>query len=262
MGTRHVARLRSVTAGYHHGAAVLHDIDLDVPVGRQLAVLGPSGAGKSTLVRVLTGELHPTSGTVTHDDGRPRTAVVNQQAWLYPWLTVRENIALGLKFDANALARSGDVDGIVALLGLDSVVHSYPDELSGGQAQRTSLARALAVQPDWLLLDEPFSALDPATRTELQTWLRRTVTQAGLTSVIVTHDIDEALLLADDIVLVDTTGRLSHRWTNDVPATSATSAQLHPLRSRIRSAYAPFGAALEPGDEEFSGHAVAGVRRG
>ncbi|MDO5735912.1 MAG: ATP-binding cassette domain-containing protein [Propionibacteriaceae bacterium] len=262
MGTRHVARLRSVTAGYQHRSPVLHDVDLDIPFGRQLAVLGPSGAGKSTLVRVLTGELRPTSGTVTHDGGSPHTAVVNQQPWLYPWLSVRENIALGLRFTANTSARPGDIDGIVALLGLSAVVDSYPDQLSGGQAQRTSLARALAVQPDWLLLDEPFSALDPATRSDLQTWLRTTVTASGLTSVIVTHDIDEALLLADDIVLVDTTGRLSHRWTNDVPATSAASAQLHPLRSRIRAAYEPLDATLEPGDEEFSGYAVTGVRRG
>ncbi len=262
MGTRHIVHLRSVTAGYHHGKPVLRDVDLDVPFGRQLAILGPSGAGKSTLVRILTGELHPTSGTVIHDDGRPRTSVVNQQAWLYPWLTVRENIGLGLRFGANTQARAGNIDEIVDLLGLSSVITSYPDELSGGQAQRTSLARALAVQPDWLLLDEPFSALDPATRTELQTWLRTTVTVAGLTSAIVTHDIDEALLLADDIVLVDSTGHVSNRWTNEDPATSASSAQLHPLRSRIRAAYAPLGTTLETGDEEFSGSASQAVLHG
>lgn len=261
MGTRHVARLNGVHAGYH-GRTVLRDVTLDVPLGRQLAVLGASGAGKSTLVRVLTGELSPTSGTLTHDGASSRTAVVNQQAWLYPWLTVRENIALGLRFTKNNSARTVNLEDIIALLGLGPVVDSYPDELSGGQAQRTSLARALAIQPDWLLLDEPFSALDPATRTELQTWLRTTVTKAGLTSVIVTHDIDEALLLADDIVLVDTSGALAHRWRNDSPATSAGTAQLHPLRSRIRAAYAPLDATLEHGDEEFSGTAFAGARHG
>ncbi len=261
MGTRHVARLSGVHAGYR-GRTVLRDVSLDVPFGRQLAVLGASGAGKSTLVRVLTGDLSPASGTVTHDGTRSRTAVVNQQAWLYPWLSVRENIGLGLRFTRNASARSMSLENIITLLGLGSVVDSYPDELSGGQAQRTSLARALAIQPDWLLLDEPFSALDPATRTELQTWLRTTVTTAGLTSVIVTHDIDEALMLADDIVLVDTSGTLAHRWRNDSPAPSANAAQLHPLRSRIRAAYAPADATLEPGDEEFSGTATAGVRHG
>ncbi len=261
MGTRHVARLSGVHAGYR-GRTVLNNVDLDVPYGRQLAVLGASGAGKSTLVRVLTGELAPTSGTISYDDDGARTAVVNQQAWLFPWLSVRENIALGLRFTRNTVARGVNIDDIVALLGLESVVDAYPDELSGGQAQRTSLARALAIQPDWLLLDEPFSALDPVTRTELQTWLRTTVMTAGLTSVIVTHDIDEALLLADDIVLVDTSGHLAHRWRNDSPATSASTAQLHPLRSRIRAAYAPTDATLEPGDEEFSGTALAGVRHG
>lgn len=259
MGTL-LARLSGVDAGYG-GHAVLHDITLDLVAGRQLAVLGPSGAGKSTLLAVLTRELAPLSGTVTFDAAFLHGAgVVHQDPHLFGWLTVRENIGLGLRLRANADADPARVAHLVELLGLGGVVDRYPDEISGGQAQRTSLARALAISPDLLLLDEPFSALDPATRSELQQWLRAAAVRDGLTSVVVTHDLDEALVLADDIVLIDGAGRLSRTWANTAPATDAAAALLHPLRAELRRAYGD--GTPEPDDAEYFGAPVGGGRRG
>lgn len=268
MGT-HLARLSGVDAGYD-GRPVLHDINLDLVAGRQLAVLGPSGAGKSTLLRVLTRELAPSRGNVTfdpaflHGEGgnrrAPREGVVHQDALLFGWLTVAENIGLGLRLKANADADPARIGHLVDLLGLGAVVDRYPDEISGGQAQRASLARALAISPDLLLLDEPFSALDPATRSELQQWLRAAAVRDRLTSVVVTHDLDEALVLADDIVLVDASGRIARTWVNASPASDAAAALLHPLRAELRRAYGD--GTPEPDDAEYFGVPVGGGRRG
>jgi len=257
MGTV-LARLKGVSVGYA-GHTVLHDLDLDIVSGRQLAVLGASGAGKSTLLKLLSRELTPLRGEFSSTG--VREGVVGQDPDLFDWLTIRENIALGLTFAANR-GPTGEsrVDQVIELLGLSDVVDRYPDEVSGGQAQRASLARALAISPDLLLLDEPFSALDPATRQELQQWLRATADAGGLTSVLVTHDLDEALVVADEIVLVDRQGRLTRTWLNEHPAADATQALVHPLRTQLRRAYT---ADAEAGDEEFSGFAaVGGGRRG
>lgn len=273
MGTL-LARLTDVDAGYD-GRAVLTGLTLDVVRGRQLVVLGPSGAGKSTLLKILTREIEPLSGLISFA-GRDidpeagaelgvREGVVTQEPHLFEWLTVGENIALGLRFAANAdVAGDGTrrVAATIELVGLADVVDRYPDEVSGGQAQRASLARALVVDPDLLLLDEPFSALDPATRQDLQQWLRRTALQQGLTSVLVTHDLDEALVVGDTIVLIDAEGRLAHTWPNPRPALDATAALVHPLRSVLRRAY-DGDLAWEPDDSEFSGFGPrVGVPRG
>lgn len=244
-----VARLSRVSAGYG-SRDVVTAVTLDVVRGRQVAVLGPSGAGKSTLVKVLSGQLVPSSGTVELADAT-RLAVVHQDAWLYPWLTVRENVEVGLSFHRNQGADRAGVARILEQLGIAAVADSYPDEISGGQAQRAALARALAVAPDLLLLDEPFSSLDPATRSDLQQQLRTASVEAGLTTVFVTHDIDEALILADDIVLVSAQGTLDQRWRNEKPAGHQAAAALHPLRTEVRAAYG--SRVLEPDDEEFSG---------
>lgn len=261
MGTV-LARLSDVDAGYA-GRAVLRNLSLEVVRGRQLVVLGPSGAGKSTLLRLLTRELAPLRGDITFAaPGGLREGVVGQDPELFGWLTLAENIGLGLRLAAN---RDAAADGpqrvadVVELLGLGGVVDRYPDEVSGGQAQRASLARALAIDPDLLLLDEPFSALDPATRADLQHWLRTTSVERGLTTVLVTHDLDEALILGDTIVLVDRTGRLAHTWANDRPAADANAALVHPLRPVLRRGY-DADLELEPGDEEFSGFAPLGSR--
>ncbi|KUL32118.1 ABC transporter ATP-binding protein [Streptomyces regalis] len=226
---------------------VLDGISLSINCGRVLALLGQSGAGKSTLLHVLTGELAPSGGEIDSGGHDLKKGTVHQAPLLFPWLTVRENAGLGQTYAANKDVPPELVDELLELLGLTAVENSYAEEISGGQAQRVALARALAIAPDVLLLDEPFSALDPLTRAELQTWLRRQVTERGWTTVMVTHDIDEALVLADEIVLLGAGGRIAHRWTHrpesqDGP--SGSSAGRAELRAEIQAAY--HTAAKEP----------------
>lgn len=211
----HVARLVDVHVRLA-GVDILNGLDLDLTQGTQTAVLGRSGAGKSTLLRVLEREITPHRGVVQigTEHGEQRQAVVYQQALLFDWLTVQQNIALGLGYRRNRDVEAARVDELLELLQIEHLRDRYPDQLSGGQAQRVAFGRALAVQPELLLLDEPFSALDPATRATLQDWIRLESRREGLTSVIVTHDIDEALLLADEIVLLEA-GSIARRWQVD-----------------------------------------------
>ncbi|MGW7168581.1 ABC transporter ATP-binding protein [Streptomyces sp. NPDC054884] len=226
---------------------VLDGISLSINCGRVLALLGQSGVGKSTLLHVLTGDLAPSGGEIDSGGHDLKKGTVHQAPLLFPWLTVRENAGLGQTYAANKDVLPELVDELLELLGLNAVADSYAEEISGGQAQRVALARALAIAPDVLLLDEPFSALDPLTRAELQSWLRRQVTERGWTTVMVTHDIDEALVLADEIVLLGTGGRIADRWTNQPesqdgpPGRSARQAE---LRAEIQAAY--HTAAKEP----------------
>jgi ABC-type nitrate/sulfonate/bicarbonate transport system ATPase subunit len=188
----------------HHVA--FRDVDLEVQRGEILALLGPSGCGKSTLLRSIAGLEQLDAGGVTlGDELDPDHAVgiAFQQPSLLPWLTVRGNVGLGLRFGAN---RARDVPDVVdrALddLGLIEVADAFPDELSGGQAQRANVARLVVTGRPILLLDEPFAALDPATRSGLQEWLVGLQRSRGLTVVVVTHDVSEALCLGDRVALM------------------------------------------------------------
>ncbi|ODR18194.1 ABC transporter ATP-binding protein [Mycolicibacterium porcinum] len=213
MGT-HALRIAHGTRNFG-GAPALTDIDLQIRTGEFLAVLGPSGSGKSTLLRICAGLDDLSSGTLTWsgDGSRPRTGVVFQQPLLMPWLSVADNVAFARRFAAQ---RSGfdadDAAKLITRFGLDHLAARYPDELSGGQAQRVAILRAVATRPQLLLLDEPFSALDPATRTDLVGWLRELARELDVTVVLVTHDVDEALSLAQRIVLLDG-GRIRADWT-------------------------------------------------
>ncbi|MCV7412005.1 nitrate ABC transporter ATP-binding protein [Mycobacterium florentinum] len=204
------------------GAArpALAGVDLTIDDGDFLAILGRSGSGKSTLLRVIAGLEQLTSGTVEWSTGngvaRPHTGVVFQQPLLMPWLNARENVLFAGRFAANRQYFEPEyAQELLRRFDLEQVADQYPDQLSGGQAQRVSIIRAVATRPRLLLLDEPFSALDPAIRGDLRTWLADLALELGITVVLVTHDVDEALQLASRIVLLGPDGRIRREWRPD-----------------------------------------------
>lgn len=222
---------------------VLRRLDLTVTRGEHLSLLGPSGCGKSTLLRLLAGLEVPSQGEVLLDGerveaGDPRLGIMFQDPLLYPWLTVAKNIGYPLTLAANRGLPRGRVGELLAKVGLQAFAHSYPSQLSGGMAQRAALARAIVRHPDYLLLDEPFAALDAVTRMRLQSWLEALAHSEGLTLVTVTHDVDEAILLGDRVVLMaPSPGRLARSWQVDLPRPrSRTDARLLAIRSEILTA--------------------------
>ncbi len=199
---------------------VFYDVDLTVHSGEICALLGPSGCGKSTLLRILAGLDELSAGTVEwalRRHRRHRVGMVFQEPLLLPWLTVLGNIRLGLSYRANrGAADEAAVHNLIAKFGLSALSDAYPDELSGGQAQRVALARTVITNADVVLLDEPFSALDPLTRASMHQWLISIQQSLGLTAVIVTHDVDEAVLLGDQIAMMaPAPGTIAAHWTLD-----------------------------------------------
>ena len=188
----------------------LKDIDLEVDQGEFIALIGHSGCGKSTLLNLMAGLAQASSGGILMDGRQvtepgPDRMVVFQNYSLLPWQTARQNVALAVNRvmgGASASERKAKVDGSLALVGLTQAADKFPAELSGGMKQRVAIARALSIQPRLLLLDEPFGALDALTRGNLQQQLMQICQEAGVTTVMVTHDVDEALLLADRVVMM------------------------------------------------------------
>mgnify|MGYP000991017074 CR=1 FL=1 len=214
----------------------LNDVTIDFPTGKLIALLGPSGCGKTTLLRVIAGLEFPDAGRVlfngedaAHRDVRERqVGFVFQHYALFRHMTVFENVAFGLRVKprrerpAEVVIRKRVTD-LLDLVQLGWLADRYPSQLSGGQRQRIALARALAVEPRVLLLDEPFGALDAKVRKELRQWLRRLHDELHITSIFVTHDQDEALEVADRVVLMNK-GRVEQEGTTaelyDTPASS------------------------------------------
>lgn len=192
--------------------AALDNVDFEVPSGSLTALLGPSGSGKSTLLRAIAGLDQPDTGTITIN-GRDVTDVPPQRRGIgfvfqhyaaFKHLTVRDNVAFGLKIRKRPKAEIREkVDNLLEVVGLAGFQTRYPNQLSGGQRQRMALARALAVDPQVLLLDEPFGALDAKVREDLRAWLRRLHEEVHVTTVLVTHDQSEALDVADRIAVLN-----------------------------------------------------------
>lgn len=207
---------------YPNGVAALDGVTLHIAQGERMAIVGPSGCGKSTLLRIFAGLITPTAGRVLlHGEPiiRPtrRVGIMFQDAALLPWRTVAQNIQLPLEIgggrrevieEAHSLSTrhfsfsTSTLTDLITLVGLNGFEHAYPRELSGGMAQRVALARALITQPPALLLDEPFGALDAMTRESLTTSLESIVTTTGTTAVMVTHNIAEAVFMADRVVVL------------------------------------------------------------
>lgn len=202
---------------------VLQGLNLDIQSGESLAIVGPSGCGKTTLLRLLAGLEAPDSGKVLID-GKPisgigtERAVIFQEPRLLPWLTVLENVAFGL--DLRGQPRASVLERArryIRLVGLADFESAFPRQLSGGMAQRVGIARALTVQPEILLLDEPFGALDAMTKLTMQEELSRIWHEERVTMILVTHDLEEAIYLADRIFVMTRDGSAPRLISLDLP---------------------------------------------
>ncbi len=211
-----IVEIRGISKTYGADVEALRDIDLDLPRGKLTSLLGPSGCGKTTLLKIVAGLVKPTAGTIRVDgrivDGPgPERAFVFQDFALMPWATVMRNTAFGLELRGMARAKREEIaKRYIAEVGLSGFENKYPHELSGGMRQRVGLARALAVDAEVLLLDEPFSAVDEQNRRKFQEDLIRLRTVQKKTFIFVTHSIEEAVYLSDRIVLLSPRpGRIS-----------------------------------------------------
>lgn len=204
---------RAVSKRYPGGAVAVDAVSVEIGAGSFVALVGASGSGKSTLLKTINRLIEPSDGTVLIGDTpvaaeephllRRRIGYVFQNVGLFPHLTVAENIAIGPKL-AGERRIDGRVAELLALVDLPAdVARRFPDALSGGQRQRVGVARALAAQPGLMLMDEPFGALDPVTRDQLGRAFRALHDRLGLTTIMVTHDMAEALLLADRVLVMD-----------------------------------------------------------
>ncbi|WP_293779663.1 ABC transporter ATP-binding protein [uncultured Oxalicibacterium sp.] len=231
---------------------IFRDVSLHVRKREIVCLLGGSGCGKSTLLRVLAGLAQPREGAVTFlgkplDTPHPRAALVFQQASLLPWLDVTGNVGFGLDFARqpaiDKTTRETRITKAIEAVGLRGNERAYPAQLSGGMAQRVALARALAREPELLFADEPFSALDAITRAGMQSLLVELVHRWHTAVLLVTHDIDEAILVADRILLMgkdegpNAPGRIVREWTLDIARPrDAHSSDVVELRMQILAA--------------------------
>ncbi|WP_179393994.1 ATP-binding cassette domain-containing protein [Lacticaseibacillus absianus] len=230
-----------LTVGYT-ATPVLHDLSFTVPTDAILAVVGPSGAGKTTLLRALTQTL-PFTGTVTLNDQplsvqQHTLALVPQDYGLLPWRTVRQNVLIATRIRQGRVtaATRATVTALLDALGIAAVADAYPQALSGGQAQRAALARAFALQPDLILLDEAFSALDPVVKQRAYTLFLTQWQTRPTSTLLITHDLEEALQLADHLLILH--NGLGRGWPNPLAAVPrqarSTTAAYYPTLAALR----------------------------
>lgn len=229
--------IEATQVGYAYKETVaLRDVSFALPAGETLAVLGPSGCGKTTLLSLIAGLLQPTAGDLKvggkpAEPRRPGTSLIMQDYGLLPWKSVRENAALGLTIRGLPKDKA---DRALAEVGLADLGSRWPHQLSGGQRQRVAIARSLALEPDLLLMDEPFSALDALTREEMQDMLLSIWRRRGTTMVLVTHSIAEAVYLGQQIlVLSPRPGRLVGHFRSQTVG-DRRSAAFHQLVNEVR----------------------------
>ncbi|MFB2937389.1 ABC transporter ATP-binding protein [Aerosakkonemataceae cyanobacterium BLCC-F154] len=194
------------------GNCIIKDISFNLSEGEILCLLGPSGCGKTTLLQIAAGLIIPTSGKV--ENSSRQTAYVFQEHRLLPWRTTLENLTIGLTAKGISPKQKLRVaQKLAAQLGLENALHLYPDRLSGGMQQRVALGRALAIDPNLLLLDEPFSALDVGLRRQLQRLVLDLITTRNLAAILVSHDLGEAVLMSDRLlVLSPSPSRIVYDW--------------------------------------------------
>lgn len=241
---------RDVEVAFPSGVQALSQLNLDIPRGQFVSIVGVSGCGKSTLLRLIAGLLSPSSGEVLVQQARPAsarrqgagTSFVFQDPTLLPWRTAQENVALPLELSGPAY---GDVPQALTLVGLQDFAGSYPHQLSGGMRMRVSLARALVTQPDLLLLDEPFAALDDITRQELNEQLLTIWQSQRPTCVFVTHNIAEAVFLSERVlvmssrpgrVIADFVVPLAHPRSAELRSSAEFAQQTGRIAAALRSA--------------------------
>ena len=240
MRTKIEARNLSKTFATDKGSLqVIDGVTLEVGDGEFVAIVGPSGCGKSTLMHIIAGFLRPDQGSVVIDDVEqfrpaPKGILISQHGSVFPWLTVQENLMFGLNGHAH-LERSSLADHYAEIVGLKGFERSYPHELSGGMLKRAELARALVVKPDTLYMDEPFSALDALMSLRIRNELLRILTEERHTVMLITHDVEEAIHVADRIlVLSPRPARVQATFTVDLPhPRKLTSPEAQELRVAV-----------------------------
>ena len=216
--------LKHINKTYPNGFEAVKDFNLEIEDKEFIIFVGPSGCGKSTLLNIIAGLDTPTSGAV-YIDGKKiegtgtERGVVFQQYALFPWLTVLKNVMFGLKLQGKSDAEAKEIAmKYIKMVQLEDFVNHYPKELSGGMKQRVAIARAYAVKPEVLLMDEPFGALDAQTRTQLQTELLKTWESERKTCFFITHDVDEAIILAQRVIVMSARpGRIKDIVDIDIP---------------------------------------------
>ncbi len=235
--------IQNLTKTYSGGEVVaLQEINLEVRANESLCILGPSGCGKTTLLRILGCLISRDCGEILLDEDpvnapRPDVAVVFQHFGLFPWKSLEENIGYGLRLRGKPKEETREIVGrYIQLMGLKGFEKSYPYQLSGGMQQRAGLARALAVNPSLLLMDEPFGSLDAQTREMMQEELLRILEAEKKTMIFVTHSIDEAILLGDRIVMMSCRpGRIREILPVDIPRPrKIISVRAHPCYFELR----------------------------
>jgi sulfonate transport system ATP-binding protein len=235
-------QLDHISKQFDNGVVALRDISLHLRPGEIVTLVGASGCGKSTLLRLVAGLDSPSAGRVLLADApltapSPAVGVIFQEPRLMPWLTVRDNVRFGLA-QLPAAEQAARTNAVLARVGLSAFADALPRQLSGGMAQRVAIARALVTQPALLLLDEPFSALDPFTKASMHEHLLDIWADARPTLLLVTHDVEEALVLSDRVVVLHGhPGRVSQTLTVDLPRPRRrTSPEFQAWKQRVLDA--------------------------